>query len=239
MFDLKGKRALVTGSSRGIGKAIAEKLIAQGAEVIISGSNAETLEKVKTEIGAAGYIAADLSSNEGVDNLIAEAGSVDILVNNAGITKDGVFMRMSDEAWDDVLQVNMKASIRLTQGLIPAMMKARYGRIINISSVVAHMGNAGQANYITSKAAITGFTKALAKEVAKRGITANCVAPGFIETDMTEKMPEKRIEEMKGQIPAGRFGRVDEVASTVVFLASEESAYTTGTTIHVNGGMYV
>ncbi|MBI1363033.1 MAG: SDR family oxidoreductase [Proteobacteria bacterium] len=236
--NLTGKVALVTGGSRGIGKAIAKELRNAGAEVIISGTNVDALKETAAEIGAR-YIAADLSDSAQVDRLAQEAGAVDILVNNAGITRDGLFIRQSDDAWNDVLRVNLDAAVRLTRALLPAMSKKNWGRIINISSIVAHMGNVGQTNYITSKAAITGFTKGLAKEIARKGVTVNCVAPGFIHTDMTSSLPEKMVEKFKEAIAAQTFGEPEHVAASVRFLASDEAAYITGATMHVNGGMYM
>lgn len=236
--DLQGKTALVTGGSRGIGKCIAKELKSAGAEVIITGSNEATLKAVASELGCK-YFAANLANADDIQNLIAEANGVNILVNNAGITRDGLFMRQSEDQWNDVLRVNLDAAVQLTRGLTPGMMKNKFGRIINISSIVAHMGNIGQTNYITSKAAITGFTKGLAKEVARKGITVNCVAPGFIDTDMTSEIPQKVIDKFMEQIPAMRFGKPEEIAGAVRYLVSEEAAYITGTTVHLNGGMYV
>ena len=237
-MDLNGQKALVTGGSRGIGRVIAEKLKSVGAEVVILGSNEANLKQVASEMGVS-YVVADLSDPEAPAKCAEEIGAVDILVNNAGITEDGLFMRQSQSAWDDVLQVNLTAAVQLSKAFISGMVKKRAGRIINISSVVAHMGTSGQTNYVAAKAGLTGFTKALAKEVGRRGITVNCVAPGFIETAMTDKLPEETQNDYKKQIPLGRFGTVDEVANAVLFLASGEASYVTGTTLHVNGGMYV
>lgn len=238
MGNLDGLRVLVTGGGRGIGKVIAKMMKEAGADVVISGSNQETLSVTADELGVQG-IAADLGDMSAVDSLIETVGHVDILVNNAGITRDSLFVRQSEEQWNDVLNVNLNAAVRLTRALVPGMMKKRFGRVINISSVVAHMGNVGQTNYITSKAAMTGFTKGLSQEVARRGITVNCVAPGFIETDMTKALDEATVKKMQAQIPSGRFGSPEEVAAVVCFLASKEAGYVTGTTVHVNGGMYV
>lgn len=238
MYQLNGLKALVTGGSRGIGKAIAAELKAAGADVIISGTNPKTLEATAKELGVQ-FIPADLAKDEEVDRLAAEVGLVDILVNNAGITRDGLFMRQSDDAWNDVLRVNLDAAVRLTRHLVPGMTANRFGRVINISSVVAHMGNVGQTNYITSKAAITGFTKGLSQEVARRGVTVNCIAPGFIATDMTDDIADKATNGFLEKIPARRFGEPAEVAHAVCFLASREAGYITGTTLHVNGGLYV
>ena len=236
--NLVGKRALVTGGSRGIGMAIAKELRNAGADVVISGTNVEALKKTADELGAT-YFAADLGNKEHVEGLAKEVGDVDILVNNAGITRDGLFMRQSDDAWDSVLRVNLDAAVCLTRAIVPNMTKKQWGRIINISSIVAHMGNVGQTNYITSKAALTGFTKGLAKEVARRNITVNCVAPGFIHTDMTASLSEKMIDKFNEMIAAQKFGTPEDIAAAVRFLASEEAGYMTGTTLHVNGGMYM
>ena len=237
--SLTGRTALVTGASRGIGKAIADELTGAGATVTISGSNEETLVKAMKEVGATRYIVADLSNPEDIQKLALQAGDTDILVNNAGITRDGLFLRQAEDQWNDVLRVNLDATVALTRAILPGMTKNKFGRIINISSIVAHMGNVGQTNYITSKAAITGFTKGLSKEVARKGVTVNCVAPGFIETSMTKDIPEKIVEKFMEQIPAQRFGQPEEVANAVAFLASPQAGYITGTTVHVNGGMYV
>ncbi len=236
--NLVGKRALVTGGSRGIGMAIAKELRNAGADVVISGTNVEALKKTADTLGAT-YFAADLGNKEHVEGLAKEVGDVDILVNNAGITRDGLFMRQSDDAWDSVLRVNLDAAVCLTRAIVPNMTKKQWGRIINISSIVAHMGNVGQTNYITSKAALTGFTKGLAKEVARRNITVNCVAPGFIHTDMTASLSDKMIDKFNEMIAAQKFGTPEDIAAAVRFLASEEAGYMTGTTLHVNGGMYM
>ena len=185
------------------------------------------------------YVVANLSQASGVEKLIAEAGDVDVLVNNAGITKDGLFQRISEDDWNAVLTVNMMATINLSKAFAQKMMKKKFGRIINITSVVAHMGNVGQSNYITSKAAVTGFSKALSLEVARRGVTVNCVAPGFIQTDMTNEMSEKAVEEMASKIPSKKLGEVADIANAVAYLASREAGYVTGTTLHVNGGLYL
>lgn len=238
MFNLTGKRALVTGGGRGIGKDIAIKLKEQGADVIISGSNEAKLKEVSEEYGFE-YVAANLSDNDAIDAMVEKVGAVDILVNNAGITADNILQKLKDEDWDNVLQVNMRAVIRLTQKLLPGMSKKRFGRVINMSSVVAHMGNVGQANYITAKSAITGFTKAASLEVARRGVTINCIAPGFITTDMTDELSDDVRKGYEAKIPARKFGSTDDIAAAVIYLASEEAGYVTGTTLHVNGGMYV
>jgi 3-oxoacyl-[acyl-carrier protein] reductase len=237
-MSLEGLTCLITGASRGIGKGIAQVLKEKGADIVISGTNEESLKAVSAELGSS-YVVANLSTKEGVDKLIAEAGDIDVLVNNAGITKDGLFQRISDEDWNAVMSVNLHATVSLSKAFAQKMMKKRYGRIINITSVVAHMGNVGQTNYVTSKAAVTGFTKALAMEVARRGVTVNCVAPGFIQTDMTEAMSEKAIDDMTSKIPSKKLGQVEDIAHAVAYLASKEAGYVTGTTLHVNGGLYL
>lgn len=239
MFQLAGKTALITGGSRGIGKATAQALKTLGASVIIHGQNPHTLDETAKELGGCGTIAADLSDPTAAEKIAAQAGKVDILVNNAGITRDALFVRQSQQQWDEVMQVNVDSVVRLTRALLPAMSKSDWGRIVNVSSIVAHMGNVGQTNYITAKAAISGFTKALSKEVARKNITVNAVAPGFIETDMTNGIPENIKESLMAQVPAKRFGQPDEIAAAIAFLCTPEAGYITGTTIHVNGGMYV
>jgi 3-oxoacyl-[acyl-carrier protein] reductase len=238
MTNLTGKTALVTGGSRGIGRAVAEHLKSLGAEVTIVGSNPESLAKAAAEMGVA-HVAANLADSAAVKALAEQVGAVDILVNNAGITRDGLFLKMSEEQWQSVLQVNLNAAVQLTQALFTGMLKKKFGRVINITSVVGHRGNTGQANYVTAKAALTGFTKALAIEVARKNITVNCVAPGFIATKMTEELPEATQKSFLEQIPARRFGTVEEVASAVAFLAGDGASYITGQTLHVNGGLYV
>lgn len=238
--------ALVTGASRGIGAAIAQALGKQGAFVIGTATSASGAEAITAHLKAADVngvgIALDVTQPEQIEavlKLIAEQyGDVSILVNNAGITKDTLLMRMKDEDWDAVLNTNLKSVFRMSQAVLRPMMKARQGRIINISSVVGHMGNAGQTNYAAAKAGMTGFTKSMAQEVGSRGITVNCVAPGFIETDMTAELPEDIKAKMLERIAVGRLGQVNEIAATVAFLASPAAAYITGETIHVNGGMY-
>lgn len=239
MYQLAGLTALVTGGSRGIGKATAKALKTLGAEVIIHGTNEETLAAAAAELGGAGTIAANLLEEGAAEAIAAKAGKVDILVNNAGITRDGLFARQKQEQWDDVMRVNLDSVVRLTRAVIPAMSEQGFGRIVNVSSIVAHMGNVGQTNYITAKAAITGFSKALAKEYARKGITVNAVAPGFIETDMTDVIPEQLKETFVKQIPAQRFGKPEEVAAAIAFLCTREAGYITGTTLHPNGGMYL
>ncbi len=242
MFDLTGKTALVTGASGGIGSAVAKTLHAQGATVALSGTRVEALEAVQADLGDRAHILpCNLSDSAAVDALPKQAeeamGQLDILVNNAGVTKDNIFMRMKDEEWDTVLAVNLTASFRLARASMRGMMKRRWGRIISITSVVGTMGNPGQANYAASKAGVTGMTKSIAQEVASRNVTVNCVAPGFIATAMTDALDEGQQERVNAMIPMGRMGSGDEIASSVLYLASEEAAYVTGQTIHVNGGM--
>ncbi len=242
MFDLEGKNALVTGASGGIGGAIAKALHDAGATVALSGTRLEPLQALAAELGDRTHVLpCNLSDADAVAALPKEAadamGSVDILVNNAGITRDNLFMRMSNEEWADVLNVNLTSTMRLCKGVIRGMMKARWGRIVNISSVVGATGNPGQANYAASKAGMVGMSKSIAYEVASRGITVNCVAPGFITTAMTEKLTDDQKAGILGQIPAARMGEAGEIAAAVLYLASPEAAYVTGTTLHVNGGM--
>jgi len=246
MFDLNGKIVLVTGATGGIGEAIAEAMFKQGATVILTGRKEEVLQSLKAkldaiEAGRTFAIAKDLAKPEAAKELIAEAiaqaGKIDVLVNNAGLTRDGLMMRMKDEDWQAVIDVNLTATFRLSREAIMPMIKNKGGRIINISSVVGWMGNAGQANYCATKAGLTGMSKALAAEVASRGITVNCIAPGFISTAMTDVLPDDVKAKMMEQIPEKRFGTVEDVANAAVFLASDESSYITGQTIHVNGGM--
>jgi len=243
MFDLSGKTALVTGASGGIGGAIAKALHAQGATVVLSGTRAEALEKVKAELGSRAFVAVcNLADKESVEALpkAAEAAAgttIDILVNNAGITRDNLFMRMKDEEWDQVLAVNLTAAFRLSRAVLRGMMKKRWGRIISITSVVGETGNPGQGNYAAAKAGLIGMTKSLAAEVASRNITCNAVAPGFIATAMTDALTDAQKEMISQRIPAGRMGNPSEIASAVVYLASEEAAYVTGATLQVNGGM--
>ena len=242
MLDLSGRKALVTGASGGIGEEIARILHAQGAIVGLHGTRVEKLETLANELGERVHIfPANLSDRAEVKALgekaEADLGGVDILVNNAGITKDGLFVRMSDDDWDAVLEVNLTAVFRLTRELTHPMMRRRYGRIINITSVVGVTGNPGQANYCAAKAGMIGFTKSLAQEIATRNVTVNCVAPGFIESAMTGKLNDKQKEAIMGAIPMKRMGTGTEVASAVAYLASSEAAYMTGQTLHVNGGM--
>ena len=243
MFDLSGKTALITGASGGIGGAIAKALHGQGAKVILSGTRAEALEALKVELGANAFIAqanlSDIASVEALPKAAEEAAGsgIDILVNNAGITKDNLFMRMKDDEWDQVIAVNLTAAFRLSRAVLRGMMKKRWGRIIQITSVVGATGNPGQGNYAAAKAGLVGMTKSLAAEVASRNITVNAVAPGFIQTAMTDVLTDQQKEMISQRIPAGRMGMPSEIAAAVSYLASEEAAYVTGETIHINGGM--
>ncbi len=242
MFDLTGKNALITGASGGIGGAIAKALHGAGATVTLSGTRQGPLDELATELGDRVHVlTCNLSDAAAVDALPKQAadlmGSVDILINNAGITKDNLFMRMSDDEWSSVLEVNLTSTMRLCKGVIRGMMKARWGRIVNISSIVGATGNPGQANYAASKAGMVGMSKSIAYEVASRGITVNCVAPGFIATAMTDKLTDDQKEKINVQIPAARMGTPEEIAAAVLYLASNEAGYTTGATVHVNGGM--
>ncbi|MEA2858579.1 MAG: 3-oxoacyl-[acyl-carrier protein] reductase [Methylobacteriaceae bacterium] len=242
MFDLAGKKALVTGASGGIGGAIATALHRQGAVVAISGTRREALDQRAGELGERVHVLpCNLSEKQEVEALIpaAEAalGGLDILVNNAGITRDGLFLRMKDEDWEDVIVVNLTSVFRLCRAAVKGMMRRRYGRIVNITSIVGVTGNPGQGNYTASKAGMIGMTKSLAGEVASRTVTVNCVAPGFIASPMTDALNDKQRETILANVPAGRLGSGDDVAVAVVFLASAEAAYVTGQTIHVNGGM--
>jgi 3-oxoacyl-[acyl-carrier protein] reductase len=242
MFDLKDRVALVTGATGGIGGAIAKALHDRGATVALSGTRAEVLKQLAESLGdRAAVFPANLSDRGSVDSLIpaveAAFGRVDILVNNAGITRDGLIIRMKDEDFDQVIEVNLQAGFRLARAAVKGMMKRRFGRIVGITSVVGVTGNAGQTNYAAAKAGMIGFSKALAQEVASRSITVNCVAPGFIETAMTDVLNEKQKEGILGSVPAGRLGSAEEIAAAVVYLASNEAAYVTGQTLHVNGGM--
>lgn len=242
MFDLAGKSALITGASGGIGGAIARALHARGATVTLSGTRPGPLEALAADLGSRVHVLpCDLSDAAAVEALPKKAaelmGAVDILVNNAGITRDQLFMRMTDADWLSVLEVNLTSTMRLSRGVLRGMMKARWGRIVNISSIVGVTGNPGQANYAASKAGVIGMSKSIAAEVASRGITVNCVAPGFIATAMTEALNDEQKARIAGQIPAGRMGSAEEIAAAVVYLASAEAAYVTGQTLHVNGGM--
>lgn len=242
MFELSGLNALVTGATGGLGGQIARALHAQGATVGISGTRAEALEALAKELGERVHILpCNLGDKDAVEALVpaAEAamGQVDILVNNAGITRDGLFMRMKDEDWEQVLNVNLTSAFRLSRACMKGMMKRRFGRVISITSVVGVTGNPGQGNYAASKAGMIGMSKSLAAEVASRGITVNCVAPGFIESPMTDALNEKQKESILATIPAGRLGAGADIASACVYLASREAGYVTGATLHVNGGM--
>ncbi|MEL7730810.1 3-oxoacyl-[acyl-carrier-protein] reductase [Citromicrobium bathyomarinum] len=249
MFSLEGKTALVTGASGGIGSAIAKALAAQGARLALSGSNGDKLRAFRDQLndeyahdsGAHVEITCDLSNAESVEELVPATidtlGQLDILVNNAGITRDNLAMRMKDEEWDQVIRINLEAAFRLMRAAARPMMKARSGRIISITSVVGTTGNPGQINYTAAKAGLTGMSKSLAQELASRGITVNCVAPGFIRTAMTDALDDKQKAAIEGRIPAGRMGEGDEIGAAVAYLASDEAAYVTGQTLHVNGGM--
>ena len=242
MFDLTGRNALVTGASGGLGGAIARALHGAGAGVVLSGTREAPLRELAAELGdRAHVVTADLSDPESVQALpgaaAAAAGSVDILVNNAGITRDNLFMRMSDDEWSQVLEVNLTSAFRLCRAALRPMMKARWGRIVNIGSVVGSTGNPGQGNYAAAKAGLVGMSKSLAAEVASRGITVNCVSPGFIASAMTDKLNDDQKARILAQIPAGQMGRPDDVAAAVLYLASPGAGYVTGTVLHVNGGM--
>jgi 3-oxoacyl-[acyl-carrier protein] reductase len=242
MFDLSGMTALVTGASGGIGSAIARALAAQGARLAVSGSNEEKLGAFRSELGGEHVaLAANLSDAAAVDGLVPRAvealGKLDILINNAGVTRDNLTMRMKDEEWSDVLRINLEAAFRLSRAALKPMMRAKYGRIVSITSVVGTTGNPGQANYAASKAGIVGMSKAIAQEVASRNITVNCIAPGFIRSAMTDALPDAQKDALMGRIPAGKLGEGNDIAAAAVYLASREAAYVTGQTLHVNGGM--
>jgi len=242
MFDLTGKKALVTGATGGIGAAIAKALHANGAIVALSGTRAGVLEEVRSGLGERAYaVTCNLSDPDDIEKLIPAAqdamDGLDILVNNAGITRDNLAMRMKDEDWQAVLDVNLTAAFTLTRNCMRTMMKQRWGRVINITSIVGVTGNAGQANYAASKAGLIGMSKSFAQEVASRNITINCIAPGFIATPMTDELNEKQRTAILASVPAGRLGHVDEIGAGAAYLASEEAAYITGQTLHINGGM--
>src|ERR671921_608911 len=242
MFDLTGRKALVTGATGGIGGAIARALHAQGATDTLSGTRRAALDGLASDLGERVHmVESNLSDKDSVEALVPSAESamegLDILVNNAGVTRDNLFLRMKDEEWDTVLAVNLTAAFRLSRAAVKGMMRRRYGRIVNIGSVVGTTGNPGQGNYAASKSGLVGMTKALAAEVASRNITVNCVAPGFIASPMTDALNEKQRDAILGTIPAGRLGQGEEVAAAVVYLASTEAGYVTGHTLHVNGGM--
>lgn len=245
--SLEGKVALVTGGSRGIGKQIAESLAAQGAEAVLADLDADGAEQAAEEMRASGMSAASLAMNVADDNsvedcanrLLGDYGRIAILVNNAGITRDNLLLRMKREEWDGVLQTNLVGVYRLCRALVPSMVRARYGRIVNISSVVGSIGNAGQTNYAAAKAGVEGLSRSLAREVASRNVTVNCVAPGFIDTAMTQGLPEKARKMLLDQVPMKRLGTPEDIAAAVLFLVSDAASYITGTTLHVNGGMYM
>jgi 3-oxoacyl-[acyl-carrier protein] reductase len=241
MLDKTGtiRTALVTGASRGIGLACAQALASAGARVILAARDAAKLEAASSAIPGSSWVTLDLSSQESIKEAFAKAGPVDILVNNAAVTKDGLALRMKKDDWDAVLSTNLTGAFLAIQQVMQGMMKERWGRIINLSSVVAEAGNPGQANYVASKAGLIGLTKSLAQEMASRNITVNAVAPGFIETDMTRALPEQVRGAYQSQIPLGRFGSAEDVAAAVVFLAGDQAGYLTGQTLHVNGGLYM
>jgi len=243
MLSLTGKVALVTGASRGIGKAIALQLQALGANVIGTATSANGAEKISEYLGAGHGLPLNVTDTDSISALFEQIkvqfGTVDILVNNAGITRDNLMMRMKDDEWDDIINTNLSSVFKLSKAVLRGMMKNRAGRIINIGSVVGTMGNAGQVNYAAAKAGLLGFTKSLAREVASRGITVNTVAPGFIDTDMTQTLSDEQKQGIFAQVPANRLGKPEEIAQAVAFLASDAAAYITGETLHVNGGMYM
>ena len=244
MFSLKDKKALITGASGGIGKELARVLVEYDAEVCISGRNVEELNELKESLGDKCHIVpCDLNNKDEISELVSKSeetlGQIDILVNNAGITKDNIFLRMSDQEWEDVLNINLNSTFNILKLITKGMVKRKYGRIINISSVVGATGGAGQVNYAASKAGLIGLTKSLSQELATRNITVNCIAPGFIETPMTEKLDDNRKDIIISSIPANRIGTPKDLSSAVIFLASQESSYITGQTIHINGGLYM
>ncbi len=242
MFDLTGKGALITGASGGIGGAIAHRLHGAGANCALSGTNAGKLEALAAQLGDRAHVVpCNLADRAAVSKLAGEAeakvGTLDILVNNAGVTKDNLFMRMKDEEWDEVLAVDLTAAFALSRAAVRNMMRRQWGRIINITSISGVFGNPGQANYAAAKAGLAGMAKSIGREVAARGITVNCIAPGFISTAMTDVLNDKQVETIKMMIPAARFGQPDDIAMAALYLASEEASYITGQTLHVNGGM--
>ena len=242
MFDVSGRKVILTGGTGGIGRAIAKRLVDSGAIVTISGTKKTVLDEISSELSQnAFFLVNDLSESGAVEKLLSFAyekmGEVDILINNAGITRDGLMVRMGDDDWLDVIAINLTAGFKLARGCLKSMMKNRWGRIINISSVVGFTGNPGQANYAASKAGIIGMTKSLAAEVASRNITVNCIAPGYIKTAMTESLTEKQTSELLKLVPSGRMGVPEDIAASVLYLSSEEASYLTGQTIHINGGL--
>ena len=242
MFDVSGRKVMLTGGTGGLGKAIAKRLVDSGAIVTISGTKKTVLDEISSELSQnAFFLVNDLSESGAVETLLSFAydkmGEVDILINNAGITRDGLMVRMGDDDWLDVIAINLTAGFKLARGCLKSMMKNRWGRIINISSVVGFTGNPGQANYAASKAGIIGMTKSLAAEVASRNITVNCIAPGYIKTAMTESLTEKQTSELLKLVPSGRMGVPEDIAASVLYLSSEEASYLTGQTIHINGGL--
>jgi 3-oxoacyl-[acyl-carrier protein] reductase len=241
MFDLSGKTALVTGATGGIGGAVARALHKQGARLAISGTRRDALDALAAELGGAAVLPCDLAAKDAVEALVPDAekalGQLDILVANAGITKDNLFVALKDEDWEQVLNINLTSTFRLARAAVKGMMRRRFGRLIGITSVVGVTGNPGQSNYTAAKAGMIGMFKSIGKEYAKRGVTANCVAPGFIATPMTDKLNDKQREAILSRVPAARLGTPDDVAAAVVYIASDEAAYMTGQTLHVNGGM--
>lgn len=242
MFDFQNKVVLLTGATGGIGRAVARYLYDCGATLALTDMNADALNELKAALGDRVFVyVCNLSQPvvpaDLVKSVLADCGKIDVLVNNAGITRDTLSMRMTDEQWDQVLQVNLTSGFRLIRAVLPTMMRARYGRVVSLASIVGAIGNAGQANYAASKAGVMAMTKSIAQEVAGRGITLNCIAPGFVKTPMTDKLPEEVKAKMLSQIPLGRFGAPEDIAAAVAFLASDQAAYITGQTLHINGGM--
>ena len=242
MFSIKNKTVLLTGATGGIGNEIAHQMSSLGAKLILTGTKKDRLNDLSNKLpNESDFIVSNLNTNENVQNFSDELENknyiIDVLINNAGITKDNLFLRMKDEEWDDVINVNLNSNFKLTKKILKGMIKNRWGRIINISSDAAKIGNSGQSNYVASKSAIEGLTRTLANEVASRGITVNCISPGFVDTEILKTIDEKTLQNMIEKIPLGRMGRIDEIASAVYFLSSEESAYITGQVLHVNGGL--
>ena len=243
MFDLSGKRVLITGAAGGIGKELSKSFLEVGANIILSGTNINRLQSLKDDLNQECEVyECDLKNVDEINNLLNfldESGGVDVLINNAGKTEDNLLMRMTDEQWEDIMLINLTSVMRLTRGIIRGMIKKRWGRIINITSIVALTGNPGQSNYVASKSGLIGFSKSLASEVASRGITVNCIAPGFIKTNMTDKLNENQTSSILNRIPMSRIGIPIDICSSAIFLASSYSNYITGQTIHVNGGLYM